>query len=79
MSFGFFFFFMPNRMRKSEARWHPLDPFKTQMQPFENYHVLKIMLPKILLLLNYLLALKAGLQRLDFLKFFYNDDYGTVF
>jgi hypothetical protein len=32
-----------------------------------------------LLLLNYLLALTAGLQRVDFVKFFHNDNYGTVF
>jgi hypothetical protein len=31
------------------------------------------------LLLNYLLALTAGLQRVDFVKFFHNDNYGTVF
>jgi hypothetical protein len=34
---------------------------------------------KKVLLLNYLLALTAGLQRVDFVKFFHNDNYGTVF
>jgi hypothetical protein len=32
-----------------------------------------------MLLLNYLLALKAGLQRVDFLKFFITEDYDTIF
>ena len=52
---------------------------RTSAHTLVKLSLLSIVSFKNLLLLNYLLALKAGLQLIDFLKFFMTEDYDTLF